>query len=181
MTGERVRFGIMEPAGQASDEMKDQSESTSGSAEENGVVESTQADVAFLAKWDANDPDNPMNFSPMRKAWLVSQLSLIAFAGASGASITSPAEPTISAFFDISRETTVLTVSLFILGFAFGPMLWGPLGEVYGRRVSMLPAMVILGLFSIGTAASTNPASVFITRFFGGLFGSAPVSNVAAA
>lgn len=45
----------------------------------------------------------------------------------------------------------------------------------------MLPAMVCLGLFSIGTATSKNAQSIFITRFFAGLFGSAPVSNVSAA
>lgn len=45
----------------------------------------------------------------------------------------------------------------------------------------MLPATFCLGLFSIGTATSENAASVFITRFFAGLFGSAPVSNVNAA
>jgi MFS family permease len=45
----------------------------------------------------------------------------------------------------------------------------------------MLPAVFCLGLFSIGTATSQNAASIFITRFFGGVFGSAPVSNVAAA
>ena len=41
--------------------------------------------------------------------------------------------------------------------------------------------MVGLALFSIGTAVSRNAASVFITRFFAGVFGSAPVSNVSAA
>ncbi len=41
--------------------------------------------------------------------------------------------------------------------------------------------MVALGIFSIGTAVSQNAASVFVTRFFAGLFGSAPVSNVNAA
>lgn len=45
----------------------------------------------------------------------------------------------------------------------------------------MLPAMACLAFFSIGTALSRNAQSVFITRFFGGLFGSAPVSNVNAA
>lgn len=45
----------------------------------------------------------------------------------------------------------------------------------------MLPAVFVLGLFSIGTATSKTPAAVFITRFFGGVFGSAPVSNVSAA
>jgi MFS family permease len=58
---------------------------------------------------------------------------------------------------------------------------WAPLSEVHGRRVSMFPAVFVLGLFSIGTATSQNAASVFITRFFAGVFGSAPISNVGAA
>lgn len=38
-----------------------------------------------------------------------------------------------------------------------------------------------MGLFSIGTASAKNQAGVYTTRFFGGVFGSAPISNVAAA
>lgn len=45
----------------------------------------------------------------------------------------------------------------------------------------MLSAMFCLGLFSLVIATSENAASIFITRFFGGIFGSAPVSNVSAA
>lgn len=45
----------------------------------------------------------------------------------------------------------------------------------------MLPAMTCLGFFSIGTALSRNAQSIFITRFFGGFFGSAAISNVNAA
>jgi MFS family permease len=45
----------------------------------------------------------------------------------------------------------------------------------------MVPAMFCLGVFSIGTATSKTAAAIFITRFFGGVFGSAPVSNVSAA
>jgi MFS family permease len=45
----------------------------------------------------------------------------------------------------------------------------------------MLPAMAGLALFSIGCAVSQNAQTVFITRFFSGIFGSAPVSNVSAA
>lgn len=41
--------------------------------------------------------------------------------------------------------------------------------------------MFCLGLWSIGTAVSTNAPSIFITRFFAGVFGSAPVANVSAA
>ena len=66
-------------------------------------------------------------------------------------------------------------------GFAFGPLIWAPVSEIWGRRISLLPAVFGLGLFSIGTALSQNAQTVLVTRFFGGIFGSGPVSNVAAA
>jgi MFS family permease len=67
------------------------------------------------------------------------------------------------------------------VGFAFGPLCWAPISEIWGRKLSMLPAMFCLGLFSIATAVGKNAETIFISRFFGGLFGSAPVSNVSAA
>jgi len=51
---------------------------------------------------------------------------------------------------------------------------------VYGRKWSLLPPLFCLGLFSIGSATSQSAAALFVTRFFGGLFGSSPVSNVSA-
>lgn len=48
------------------------------------------------------------------------------------------------------------------------------------NRLSLLPAMVGLTAFSVGTATSQNAQSIFITRLFAGIFGAAPVSNVAA-
>jgi MFS family permease len=47
--------------------------------------------------------------------------------------------------------------------------------------VSILPPMLALALWSMGTGLSNDAASVFVTRFFSGVFGSAPVSNVNAA
>ncbi|KAI9692484.1 MAG: hypothetical protein M1822_006715, partial [Bathelium mastoideum] len=131
--------------------------------------------------WDHNDPANPKNFHPCYKAWMTLQMALLAFVGSFGASVISPAEAVLATEFNAKEETTVLVLALFVLGYAFGPMIWGPLGEVYGRRVSMLPAVFVLGLFSIGTATSRTAAAIFVTRFFGGLFASAPVSNVSAA
>jgi len=72
-------------------------------------------------------------------------------------------------------------INLGSVGFAFGPMLWAPLSELKGRRMSMLPAVLCLAMFSLGTGFARNAQTVFITRFFAGLFGSAPVSNVSAA
>ena len=134
-----------------------------------------------MVDWESNDKANPLNWSTPYKSWITFQLGMLALAASLGSSIISPAEDAIMAYTHISSEVAVLPVSFYILGFAFGPLLWAPVSEVWGRKWSMEPAMFCLGLFSIGTATSTSAASVLITRFFGGVFGSAPVSNVAAA
>ena len=136
---------------------------------------------AYLVDWEPNDKENPRNWSTLYKSWITFQLGMLALAASLGSSITSPAEDAIIAYTHVSSEVAVLPVSLYILGFACGPLLWAPVSEVWGRKWSMEPAMFCLGLFSIGTATSTSAASIFITRFFGGVFGSAPVSNVSAA
>lgn len=135
----------------------------------------------FLVKWDENDPKNPFNWTTKYKAWITFQLGMLALAASLGSSIISPGERAISEEFGVSQEASVLAISLYVLGFAFGPCFWAPMSEIWGRRVSMLPAMVGLGLFSIGCAVSQNAQAIFITRFFSGVFGSAPVSNVSAA
>ena len=135
----------------------------------------------YLVRWEPNDKENPRNWSTPYKSWLTFQLGMLALSASLGSSIIAPAEDAIRAYTNISSEVAVLPISFYILGFAFGPLLWAPVSETWGRKPSMVPATFCLGLFSIGTATSTSAASIFITRFFGGVFGSAPVSNVSAA
>lgn len=92
---------------------------------------------------------------------------MVALGGSLGSSIISPAEMVLAHKFHVSSEVTVLCVSLYVLGFAFGPSIWAPIAEAYGRRVSILPAIFVLGIFSIGTAVSDSLAAVLVTRFFG--------------
>ncbi|KAK0109991.1 hypothetical protein ONS95_002655 [Cadophora gregata] len=135
-----------------------------------------------LVGWDGDhDPENPLNWSDGYKWWITFQLSMLAMAASLGSSIIAPAEAAIAEYAGVSKEVTVLVISLYIIGFAFGPLCWAPVSELWGRRMSLLPAMACLGLFSIGTAVGKNAETIFVTRFFAGLFGSAPVSNVAAA
>ena len=156
---------------------------------------------AYRVDWEPNDPENPRNWKTAYKGWLTFQLGMLALAASLGSSIISPANNAISAYIHVSPQVATLSLSLYVLGFAFGPLLWAPISEVsmaygevfcactpnadwpqvWGRKVSLLPAMFCLGLFSIGTATCKTPAAIFITRFFGGVFGSAPVSNVSAA
>lgn len=144
-------------------------------------TEKREHDPDFRVQWSKEDPESPFNFPRRRKVSILLQMGLLALVGSFGASVPAPAESYMAAYLDLSLETTVLVVALFVLGFALGPVVWAPVGEVYGRKVSMLPPVLVLGLFSIGAATSTTAAALFVTRFLGGLFASAPISNVAAA
>ncbi|KAL8897843.1 MAG: hypothetical protein Q9207_006997 [Kuettlingeria erythrocarpa] len=136
---------------------------------------------AYRVDWEPNDPQNPLNWTAAYRGWLTFQLGMLALAASLGSSIIAPAGNTIAEYVRVSPEVATLSLSLYVLGFAFGPLLWAPVSEVWGRRWSLLPPMFCLGVFSIGTATSKTAAAIFITRFFAGLFGSAPVSNVSAA
>ncbi|KFZ18943.1 hypothetical protein V501_00911 [Pseudogymnoascus sp. VKM F-4519 (FW-2642)] len=131
---------------------------------------------AYLVEFDEGDPNNPINFPSIYKIWLVLQMSMLAFCGLGGKSIITPSVPTVAGYLNSSIEVQVLMIALFLLGFSLGPLIWAPISEVYGRRWSMLPAVFVYCLFSIGTATSTGAASIFVTRFFAGVFGSAPVT-----
>lgn len=60
---------------------------------------------------------------------------------------------------------------------AFGPLLWAPCSEAFGRKPSILIPLFALCLFSFATATAKDIQTVLITRFFGGVFGSAPLCN----
>ena len=59
--------------------------------------------------------------------------------------------------------------------FGFGPLVWAPLSEVYGRKWPTVAPCFIAALFSFATAVSMNIRSIIVTRFFCGFFGAAPI------
>ncbi len=94
----------------------------------------TEADP-YLVEWTDNDPQNPMLFSDVRK-WVWTLLeSLATFAVALTTSAYSAAAvPSIDEF-QVDRELFEVGFSVFVLGFALGPLLWAPLSEMYGRQI----------------------------------------------
>ncbi|KAJ6014361.1 hypothetical protein N7540_008952 [Penicillium herquei] len=80
--------------------------------------------------------------------------------------------------FHISPEVMVLATSLFVLGFAFGPIIFGPLSELYGRKRPLFLGLFAFAIFQIPVAVAQNLQAIFICRFLGGLFASAPLAIV---
>ncbi|CCH42553.1 putative MFS-type transporter [Wickerhamomyces ciferrii] len=81
----------------------------------------------------------------------------------------------IKAEFGVGREITLLTTTLYLLGIALGPMIFGPVSEVYGRKSGVLIPLFISSIFTFATASTYNVASMMICRFFSGFFAGAPI------
>lgn len=82
--------------------------------------------------------------------------------------------------FDVGKEVTALGTSLFVLGFASGPLIWGPGSELIGRRWPLCIGMFGSSFFTIGCAAFQDIQTLIICRFFAGLFGVSPLCVVPA-
>ena len=84
--------------------------------------------------------------------------------------------PSLVRKFGISREIGLLGVSLYVLGFAFGPIVWAPLSELKGRYIPFVISLAGFVVFSCVAGASDTIAGILVFRFLGGFFGSGPLT-----
>ena len=70
--------------------------------------------------------------------------------------------------FHFSEEIATLTISMFVVGYCVGPLLWGPLSEVYGRKKPIVAAFLLYTGFQVGCALSPNTGAILVFRFLGG-------------
>ncbi|KAK7408446.1 hypothetical protein QQX98_009373 [Neonectria punicea] len=123
------------------------------------------------------DPENPMNWSTGRKWSIIGILSFITFLTPLASSMMAPGVPDIMADFNTTNdEVATFMVSVFVLGFAFGPLLMAPMSELYGRTPVYHVSNSLFVVFSIGCALSQNPAMLMAFRFLSGFVGVAVVT-----
>ncbi|PVH72068.1 MFS general substrate transporter [Cadophora sp. DSE1049] len=131
----------------------------------------------YVVEYIENDRRNPMLF-PQWKKWMITLLVAFAtLAVAFASSAYSGGIEEILATFQISTEVATLGISVFVLGFAIGPLLWAPLSELYGRQILFFSTYAMLTAFNAGAAGAQNIQTLIILRFFAGAFGSSPLTN----
>ncbi|RFU23826.1 hypothetical protein B7463_g12514, partial [Scytalidium lignicola] len=127
--------------------------------------------------WDGpNDPGNPRNFSTPKKVFITANLAVLVSIVTFASSVLSPATASLAKEFAISKEVSILVTSLFVLGFAWGPMLFGPASEVLGRKYPLSVGIFLFAIFTIPVAVARNVATILVCRFLGGVFGVASLA-----
>jgi multidrug resistance protein len=90
--------------------------------------------------------------------------------------MVAPALPTISAAFGITNHVEEsLILSIFVLAYAVGPLVLGPLSEIYGRVIVLQLSNLLYLFFNLGCGLAQSKVQIIIFRFLAGIGGSAPL------
>ncbi|KAH8703333.1 putative MFS multidrug transporter [Talaromyces proteolyticus] len=131
-----------------------------------------------LVDWNGpDDPQNPMNWPLSRKLVITVTISVITLLTPLGSSMFAPGVPDVMQ--DFKSDNIYLAsfvVSVYLLGYCFGPLLIAPLSEMYGRTPLYNACNILYTIFSVACAVAPNMGGLIIFRFFAGLAGSCPLT-----
>jgi multidrug resistance protein len=131
----------------------------------------------YLIQFISDDPQNPMTFSSSKKWFLAINMSLMTLAVAFVSTAYTSSISQIAHQFDCSTQIATLGVALFVLGFALGPLLWGPLSEIYGRQPVFIATYTLLTAMIVGGAYAKSISMLVIFRLLAGIFGGSSLTN----
>ncbi|KAH8667932.1 major facilitator superfamily domain-containing protein [Tricladium varicosporioides] len=132
-----------------------------------------------VISWEDGDLQNPYNWSSAKKSWVVFIGMLVVVNSTMGSSLPSNAIPYISEYFHIrSSFAQILPISMYLIGYIVGPVMFGPLSEVYGRRLIMTSSFVVFTIFTMACALAPNWGSLLIFRLLTGVNASSPIACI---
>ena len=122
-----------------------------------------------------NDATNPLNWTRRRKWAATLIVSSFTFISPVASTMVAPALETIADEFKITSSIEqVLVMSIFLLAYAVGPFLLGPLSEMYGRVVILQSANMFYLAFNTCCGFAQTKEQMLALRFLSGLGASAP-------
>lgn len=133
----------------------------------------------YVVDFLPNDARNPMNISQPMKWWIAVIMAFGTLAISMASTTISGAVQQVESDLDVSIEVAVLTVSLFVLGFAIGPMTWAPMSEIWGRQLIYVGTFGFSVLFGGCSIAAQNIQTLLVLRFLSGAIGASSIVNSA--
>ncbi|KPI39049.1 Polyamine transporter 4 [Cyphellophora attinorum] len=149
---------------------------SSGSPSTKGEVDAT-LEVAPAILWDdPTEKRNPKNWPLFAKIFHTVIPCVISFEVTFSTSVTVPAAGVIAAEFSVTRTEALLTLTLYTLGLAFGPLFIAPFSEVWGRRVVYISTLSFLLVFTGAGSGAPNFPALLVFRFLAGFLGSSAMA-----
>ncbi|MCJ1483886.1 hypothetical protein MMC06_004054 [Schaereria dolodes] len=147
------------------------------------IMPQKTSDGTILVEWyTTDDPANPQNWSNWKRGLISLLICCYTFVVYTGSAIYTSSEYGVIAKFHISPTDASLPLSLYVLAYGIGPLIWAPLSEipVVGRSPVYTVTFLIFTILSLPTALVNNFAGLLVLRFLQGFFGSPCLANGAA-
>ena len=120
---------------------------------------------------------NPKNWPIKEKVVSTLLISCFLLVTLMSSTIISPALPAIAASLNIEGGLTRdLSMSVYVLGYTFGPLFLAPLSEMYGRVIVVQISNVWFVLWTVVCAVASTKTQIIVARLMAGIGGSAALS-----
>ena len=90
----------------------------------------------IVVTWDGDDdPENPQNWPTLQKAFFIFQISFLTTSVYMGSAVYTPGIEELMHDFGIGRVVATLPLTLFVIGYGVGPLVFSPMSEnaIFGR------------------------------------------------
>ncbi|KAK4171374.1 major facilitator superfamily domain-containing protein [Triangularia setosa] len=131
-----------------------------------------------LVTFAPGDPDDPKNWSKAYKWYITMVVAVTCFVVAFCSSVVTAGVGGVEESFGVSHEAALVPISVFVVGFGVGPMIFAPLSEVFGRRIIYGSTLLLAVIFIIPCAVSKNIGTLIVCRTIDGIAFSAPMTLV---
>jgi len=131
--------------------------------------------VTFSPQFDAS---NPKDWPTSRKWAVTDVMSATGFNRIMVSTIMAPALSTIASELNMSSTEAAMALSIYLLATAFGPLVIGPLSEVYGRKRVLHASNVWFLVWNIVCGFATTKEVLIASRFMAG-FGASSIYALA--
>jgi MFS family permease len=134
----------------------------------------------FLVTFDNQkyDSDNPKNWPASRKWAVTDVMSATGFNRIVVSTIMAPALGTIAGELDMSSSESAMALSIYLLATAFGPLVIGPLSEIYGREKVLHASNIWFLIWNAACGFANSKNLLIASRFLAG-FGASSIYALA--
>jgi multidrug resistance protein len=132
-----------------------------------------------VVSWDGpDDPEKPTNWPKTFRWIMITLVSSVTFVAGLSSSIFAPGVPALMEEFHTTNSILgTLVVTIFVLGLATGPLVFGPLSELYGRLVVQHVGNFGFLIWTIACGLATNMNMLIGFRLLQGIFAAVPLTN----
>ncbi|KAK4500264.1 hypothetical protein PRZ48_008453 [Zasmidium cellare] len=122
------------------------------------------------------DHEDPQKWPHLKKSYYTLGVGLASFSVTVAASMITPGTPEIETKFHVGETPAILTLIVYVLGLALGPVIASPISESLGRAAIYRITPPIYMLLTMGVGFVDSFGGLLVLRFLAGTAGSPPIA-----